>query len=114
MSEEKETLKPGWRRILKNITVEPVFFLYILNFSTYEITFQNLQIEKACRINLNQTLDVCANLEDPGNGAIQTEVQKLVTTVNMYKTILSAVPAFLCVSFLGPISDHVSLTHHLR
>jgi PCFT/HCP family folate transporter-like MFS transporter 1/3 len=93
--------------MLKSITVEPVFFFYILNFYTYGIIYQNLQIEKACRVNLNQTSIVCDNLEDPTNAEIQDEVQKMVANIKMYGSFLSAIPAFICVSFLGPISDLV-------
>ena len=59
------------KKIFKNITVEPIFFLYNLNFATYYIIFQNLQIEKACRVNLNQTETICGNLKDPANQNVQ-------------------------------------------
>ena len=62
------------KNVFKNITVEPIVFLYILTFSTYSIVFQNLQIEKACKINLNQTADICDNLNDLGNEQVQNEV----------------------------------------
>ena len=63
-------------RLLRGITVEPIFFLYNLNFATYYIIFQNLQIEKACRVNLNQTESICANLKDPANQNVQVSAQK--------------------------------------
>ena len=97
----------GIKKIYGGITVEPLFFLYVLNYTTYYTIFQNLQIEKACRINLNQTESVCDNLEDPANSAVQDDVQKLVANIKMWGSFLSTVPAFLCVSFLGPISDQV-------
>ena len=62
------------KNVFTNITVEPIVFLYILTFSTYSIVFQNLQIEKACKINLNQTADICDNLNELGNEQIQNEV----------------------------------------
>ena len=97
----------GIKKIYGGITVEPLFFLYVLNYTTYYTIFQNLQIEKACRINLKQTESVCDNLEDPANSAVQDDVQKLVANIKMWGSFLSTVPAFLCVSFLGPISDQV-------
>ena len=63
------------KNVFKNITVEPIVFLYLLNGCTYTIVFQNLQIEKACKVNLNQTADVCDNLKDPGNEEIQNQVR---------------------------------------
>ena len=62
------------KNIFQRITVEPIVFLYVLNAATYTIVFQNLQIEKACKVNLNQTADVCDNLKDPANEAVQNEV----------------------------------------
>ena len=127
------------KNVFKNITVEPIVFLYLLNGCTYTIVFQNLQIEKACKVNLNQTADICDNLNDPGNEEIQNEVQKiqkpqrlprltmidkeeisntipkvqaLVSNIKMYSNLLSTIPAFVCVSFLGPLSDQVSSRHH--
>ena len=75
MSIWERTLKTGGR-LLGGITVEPIFFLYNLNFATYYIIFQNLQIEKACRVNLNQTEIICSNLKDPANQNVQVTSQK--------------------------------------
>ena len=93
------------KNILRNISVEPIFILYMLTFSTYNIVLQNLMIEKACKVNLNQTASVCDNLQEPENVDIQNDVQKLVTNINMYKNFCSTIPAFLFVSFIGPMSD---------
>ena len=93
------------RNILCSISVEPVFVFYMLCFSTYYVVLQNLMIEKACTVNLNETEIVCNNLEDPVNVEIQNEVQKLVTNIKMYSSFCSTIPAFIFVSFLGPLSD---------
>ena len=65
------------KNVFRNITVEPIVILYLLNGCTYTIVFQNLQIEKACKVNLNQTADICDNLNDPSNEEIQNEVLKI-------------------------------------
>ena len=72
------SLSRAWifvRNVFKNITVEPIVFLYVINACTYQIVFQNLQIEKACKVNLNHTADVCDNLKDPANEDVQNEVR---------------------------------------
>ena len=76
----EKTFKTG-RWLARGITVEPIFFLYNLNFATYYIIFQNLQIEKACRVNLNQTEIVCANLKDPANQNVQVTALKVVIDI---------------------------------
>ena len=35
------------------------------------------------------------------------QVQGLVSDIKMYSNLLSTIPAFVCVSFLGPLSDQV-------
>ena len=65
------------KNVFRNITVEPIVFLYLLNGCTYTIVFQNLQIEKACRVNLNQTETVCGNLKDPANQNVQVAAQNI-------------------------------------
>ena len=42
------------------------------------------------------------------------KVQALVSNIKMYSNLLSTIPAFVCVSFLGPLSDQVSRHHHLQ
>ena len=37
-----------------------------------------------------------------------TKVQALVSNIKMFGNLLSTIPAFVCVSFLGPLSDQVS------
>ena len=81
------------KNIFKNITVEPIIFLYLLNVCTYTIVFQNLQLEKACKVNLNQTDDVCDNLKDPANEDLQNEVANILSLVH-------------CTSVVRDINDH--------
>ena len=80
----QKTFKIG-SRLVRGITVEPIFFLYNLNFATYYIIFQNLQIEKACRVNLNQTEIICANLKDPANQNVQVTAQNSQNTTEIMK-----------------------------
>ena len=41
---------------------------------------------------------------------ISYQVQSLVSNIKMYNKLLSTIPAFVCVSFLGPLSDQVLLS----
>ena len=64
---------------------------------------QNLIIDLACYNNLNYSYDVCSNLSAHNNE--QIAVQKLVATVTMYGSILSAIPGIIICLFVGPWSD---------
>ena len=52
-----------WREkldnVIKNITVEPVVAAYIMPSVLSNLATQNLNLEKACRVNMNYGDDVC-------------------------------------------------------
>ena len=64
---------------------------------------QNLIIEKACLVNLKHSPEVCGNLTNYNQTEIQ--VEQLVSTISMYQSVLTAIPAVIVSLFLGPWSD---------
>ena len=64
---------------------------------------QNLLIDKVCLVNLNYDPSICANLTSFKDN--EKEVQKVVASINMYLSILTAIPAIIVSLFLGPWSD---------
>jgi MFS transporter, PCFT/HCP family, solute carrier family 46, member 3 len=48
-----------FRHIKNNITVEPMLACYIMPSVLAGLATQNLNLEKACRINLNYTDEIC-------------------------------------------------------
>lgn len=71
----------GW----KNLTIEPVVFLYMVSvFLTYVIR-PNLLIDKVCRVKLNLTSDICSNItENKGNlTLVQREVADYERTLSL-------------------------------
>ncbi|XP_063905076.1 probable peptidoglycan muropeptide transporter SLC46 [Zophobas morio] len=95
--------------ILTNITVEPILICYVLPSVMASIATQNLNLEKACRVNLELSTDVCDALtirnSSGYNQSDEVVVQKLVSTMNIWKSVIqSLVPSFLLL-FLGSWSD---------
>lgn len=60
----RETPTPlTWRekmqKVIKNITVEPIVAAYIMPSVLSNLATQNLNLEKACRVNMNYGDEVC-------------------------------------------------------
>lgn len=94
--------------LFQNITVEPMLACYIIPSVLASLATQNLNLEKACRVNLRYSDDVCAALEARQTANYtyeEMQVQQLVAGMSIWKTLLqSSVPAVL-IMFLGSWSD---------
>lgn len=105
--EPQEEVK-GCKRFLKalqqvkNITIEPILFLYLLSWTIQSSISTNLLLDKVC-IEKNYSSEICANLSSYPNN--QIEVQRVVTKINMYMDLLTNIPSVLFVLFLGSWSD---------
>ena len=89
--------------IWKNITIEPVYLLFVLNYGIFGIVSQDLYIEKVCRVNLNFNLTICDHIQEHKNE--QIKVQEYTSTLKMYNTILQTIPGTLYLLIIGPLSD---------
>ncbi|KAH1028226.1 proton-coupled folate transporter isoform X2 [Dendroctonus ponderosae] len=102
------TWKEKYRFLRENITVEPMLACYIIPSVFASLATQNLNLEKACRVNLGYSPEVCDALSErrTANYTVEEqEVQQLVASMGVWKTILqSALPAFL-IMFVGSWSD---------
>lgn len=102
------TIREKYDYFCSHITVEPVLACYIMPSVFAGLATQNLNLEKACRVNLGYSTEVCDALSNR-NTANYTEeeraVQQLVASMGVWKTILqSALPAFV-ILFVGSWSD---------
>ena len=48
--------------IFANITLEPVFFIFAMNFGFYAIAANQLYVDKMCQVNLNHSAEICDNI----------------------------------------------------
>lgn len=110
--EEVGIKKMTWREkatyIRSHITVEPMLACYIMPSVLASLATQNLNLEKACRVNLHYDKHICDALSarNTSNYTMQeVEVQQLVAGMSIWKTIVqSALPSIL-ILFLGAWSD---------
>lgn len=101
-------IKNKFTLIVRNTTVEPLLPLYIIASVLTAYGAQNLYLDKACRVNLNYTSDVCDALMRRDTKNLQhedTEVQKLVAEMNSWKTVVQTFIPCLLILFVGSWSD---------
>lgn len=106
--EKKRSVKETCCYVVKNITVEPTMFFFILAIIFGVILSQNLNIEKACRVNLNFTTEICDALKlqtlEEGN-YYEREVQRLVAKALSWRTYITATLPCIMALFIGSWAD---------
>ncbi|XP_037938509.1 tetracycline resistance protein, class A-like [Teleopsis dalmanni] len=99
--------------IIRNITVEPMLACYIMPSVLSSLATQNLNLEKACRVNMNYGDTVCDALtrRETANYTLEEEtVQQMVARMVAWKTIIQSLFPCLLILFWGSWSDR----HHRR
>ncbi|XP_069675479.1 probable peptidoglycan muropeptide transporter SLC46 [Periplaneta americana] len=102
------TLRNKWKYIMGNITVEPMLAFYIIPCVLAMLATQNLNLEKACRVNLGYSKEVCDALtarKTENYTKEETEVQQLVAGMTIWKTVVQSALPCLLMLFLGSWSD---------
>ncbi|XP_069173255.1 proton-coupled folate transporter isoform X2 [Procambarus clarkii] len=91
------------RAIFSLLAVEPVMLLDGLAYSVMIVFVEDLQLDKICRVNLNFTAEVCANLSRHQEENIL--VQKSLSIFGMYNGIIMSFIPFFFILFMGAWSD---------
>ncbi|XP_041975985.1 proton-coupled folate transporter-like [Aricia agestis] len=96
------------KHVRNNITVEPALALFIVPSVLAVLAAQNLNLDKACRVNLGFNDSACTalNLRKRANFSHEEdEVQKLIASVQAWKSVVhTSVPTILML-FVGAWSD---------
>lgn len=94
--------------VFQNITIEPLLALFQVSSVLSSLTTQNLNLQKACSVNLRLDEDVCYGLKNKNTTFYadqEVAVQQLVADMLIWQTIIqSSVPCVLVV-FIGSWSD---------
>lgn len=96
------------RHIFCNITLEPMVAFYLLPSMLLEMSMQNLNLDKACRVNLNYNNTVCDALRERETEQYKIEddaVQELVSQMAGIKVAISSVFPCLMILLFGSWSD---------
>ncbi|XP_050538927.1 proton-coupled folate transporter-like [Daktulosphaira vitifoliae] len=98
--------------LVNHITVEPLLASFIIASVLGGLTTQNLNLQKACRVNLNLGDEICTalNYKNKSDFMLSQEkkVQDLVTTMIMWQSIIQHTIPCLFVVFIGSWSDRTN------
>ena len=89
--------------ICESITLEPVVFIFAMNFGFYYVAADQLYVDKMCQVNLNHSSEICDNIY--AHKEIQLTNQEKVTNLKVISTVIQSIPPFLCVLIAGPWCD---------
>ncbi|XP_045469354.1 proton-coupled folate transporter-like [Harmonia axyridis] len=96
-------------KLLKLMTVEPVMLFYVTSSMMASLTTENLNLEKACLVNIGFNKSICQAMVVRNRSAYTADqeirVQKLVASMLVYKTAIQGIIPFLLMLFLGSWSD---------
>ncbi|CAB3243676.1 unnamed protein product [Arctia plantaginis] len=108
INKQNMTLLQKLKNIKSNTTVEPVLALFVMPSVLAMLATQNLNLEKACRVNLEFSDAACTalRLRKRANYTYEEdEVQKLIASVQAWKSVVhTAIPTILML-FIGAWSD---------
>lgn len=96
------------RYLRSKITVEPVLALFVMPSVLAMLATQNLNLDKACRVNLGFGDAVCTDLrlrKRANHTFEEDEVQKLIASVQAWKSIVHTALPTLLMLFIGAWSD---------
>lgn len=109
--EEKEvqmTFREKVVDVFRNITLEPCLLMFIVSAMINVTATQNLNLEKACRVNLNFSDEICDSLkvqDIDSQNEYERETQKLLARAMSWRTYLAATVPCILALFVGSFSD---------
>ncbi|XP_003703016.1 putative peptidoglycan muropeptide transporter SLC46 [Megachile rotundata] len=106
------TLRQKWSYFTSSITVEPMIACFVIPSMLASLATQNLNLEKACRVNLAYSDEVCTALAMRNTTGYEVEeiaVQQLVAGMQTWKTALTSGLPTILILFMGAWSDRTGL-----
>lgn len=98
---------PPW---LKSLVIEPYIFLMGVSIATSLVPLEQMQQDKVCRIEFNQTIEYCLKLSESATSDMKIAILARSNNFNQFKAILDAVPSIIWCLVAGSVSDRYPKT----
>lgn len=98
---------PSW---LKSLVIEPYLFLMGISIATSLVPLEQLQQDKVCRIEFNQTIEYCLKLSESATSDTKLAILARSNNFNQFKAIIDAIPSMLWCLVAGSFSDRYPRT----
>ena len=85
------------------ITLEPVCFLFAINWGLSMIAAKQLYVDKLCQVNLNYSKEICENIYE--HKELQEQNQEQATRLFTISKTIQAIPPLFYILIAGPWSD---------
>ncbi|CAG9785257.1 unnamed protein product [Diatraea saccharalis] len=105
---EKKTWGEKYEHVKRNITVEPLLAGLIIPSVISRFAMGNLNLDKACRVNLqfgNEVCDALVAKNSSNFSSYEKQVQQLIASIDIWKSIIHTGLPCLMIMFLGAWSD---------
>ncbi|XP_023940065.2 proton-coupled folate transporter-like [Bicyclus anynana] len=105
---EKVSFLQRLKIIKANTTVEPILACYIMPSVLASLATQNLNLEKACLVNLNYSEEICDALKSrqtENYTEYEEKVQTLIAGIQAWKNVVQTTIPVLIILFVGAWSD---------
>ncbi|XP_042866526.1 solute carrier family 46 member 3-like isoform X2 [Penaeus japonicus] len=95
----------GLKKMLKNVTLEPMLFLKMVAEGNYGVVADTLEIDRVCRVNLNFSRNDCLAMDDGNHTQVQVAVQRFQNVFNYNQNLMDSLLPLAVVLFMGSLSD---------
>ncbi|XP_063602532.1 lysosomal proton-coupled steroid conjugate and bile acid symporter SLC46A3-like [Penaeus indicus] len=95
----------GFRKMMRNVTLEPMLFLKMVAEGNYGVVADTLEIDRICRVNLNYSQEDCLNMDDGNHTEVQVAVQRVQNVFNYNQNLMDSLLPLAVVIFMGSLSD---------
>ena len=89
--------------VFQNMTLEPVCFIFAMNWGFYAIASDQLYVDKMCQVNLNHSKEICDDIYSHPD--LQRELQERVTSLKTNSRVIQAIPPLVYALIAGPWCD---------